>query len=115
MKINELFKYAENCQMEADKMAYQLNLIGRLALVQSICNFNLFWLSELSPLICRNKVIDFMFENRQEFKRKLSVDEFLKADLLITKFEITDFKHFKTMFSNYSKESNLFNNLKSKT
>lgn len=102
---------AESIQEEADRMAYQQWKTMKVAIVQSICDFNLFWLRDVSPLICTPVVIDFMRDNITMFKRKLSVKEFLMADLLIKMYEPSNFEEFRIMFSNYRNDPELFNNL----
>ena len=93
-----LMQHAESCQAEADKTSYQLTTIieeiSILSSVQSICDFNLFWLSGISPLIIYDKTLKFLNENKSKFKRKLSIKEIIEYDWIIAHNEISDFKKF---------------------
>lgn len=96
-----LMKHAESCQEEADKTAYQLTKliedVSVLVSVQSICDFNLFWLYEISSVVIHDATILFLDENKKEFKRKLSISELIQFDGIITHNNINDFNHFKEL------------------
>jgi hypothetical protein len=91
----------ESLQTEADHMAFRLLKIQELMQVQSLCDFNIFWLRDVSPLLVDQKTVDFLLENREKFRRKLSVKEFINADFLLKNFKISNFTEFTTAFKNY--------------
>ena len=100
MKYNELKQHAETCQMAADEMAYQLTSFtersNTIAVFQSFCDFNLFWLYSIAPeVILHIETIRFLVENSQHLKRKLSVKELLNYDLIIGIKQPETFKDFK--------------------
>jgi len=100
MNYSELTQHAEMCQMAADEMAYQLtDLIERdkiLSIFQSQCNFNLFWLYSIAPeVVLHIKTIEFLNNNSDNFKRKLSIKELLNYDLVINLKEPYNFNDFK--------------------
>lgn len=99
-KYEILAKYSE-LQVDADEMAYQLSLVWDMAVVQGICDFNLFFVSGLSPLVATADVVGFLAKHAKMFKRKMRVGEFMKADFLIRNFYPDDFGHFQKMYSNY--------------
>lgn len=115
MTKEDLLLISEQVLMEADQMAYQQWSAMKLANVQSICNFNIFWLRDVSPLICKPHVVDFFYNNVSRFKRKMDVKEFLMADLLVSVYEIDDFDQFRVMFTNYKKDPNMFKSLVKKS
>lgn len=110
----ELLAITERIQMEADEMAYQLVKAGQLARIQSICLFNIFWISELSRIICTEKTLEFLDENKKEFKRKLTLKEFFNIDLLVNNFQYETFPQFKKAFKAITSEPNLILNVKLK-
>jgi len=77
----DYLQYAEQCQMQADNMAYQLLKAQKLSVIQSICNFNIAFIDNLSPVFVRS--LDFFYENVRDFKRKLTLKEFLYYDYLV--------------------------------
>lgn len=113
MNKYELLSTIERIQCEADEMAYNLIKAGQLAKIQSVCQFNIFWVSEISHMIATSPVIDFLSNNTGQFKRKLTIAEFMNADFLIRNFEVKTWDEFKQLFAKYKPE--LFNNLKQKT
>jgi len=114
MKI-DLRKHAEYCQMEADNMAYVILRAKMLASVQSVCDFNLFWLDGISDLVVSVETLEFIEENISRFKRRLTMKEFLNADLVISRFNPENFDDFSRMYSAYSKQPDMFCNLKRKS
>lgn len=110
-----ILSLVEEVQTEADSMAYQQLQAMKLANIQSVCDFNIFWVRDISPLVCTPCVIDFLWNNVSKFKRKLSIKEFLMADLLIKMYEPSNFEEFRVMFMNYKKTPDLFNNLVKKS
>ncbi len=89
MKKEELIEVLSGVQLEADKMAYMIIRLEKLARIQSICSFNVFWIDTLSPLVLSPKVMDFLIENQEKFKRKLSVREFFALDLIVKYYDVT--------------------------
>ena len=84
MKNNKLIS---ELQITADELAYTIiserELTGKLSLIQSVCDFNVFWLYQLPYTTIRTKFIDFMSENADKFKRKISIKEALRIDSVI--------------------------------
>lgn len=113
--MKDVIKFAESCQMEADNMAYELIKAKKMATVQSICEFNIFWLRDISPLICQDNTVDFLYEHIEKFKRKLSAREFLMADTIISNLPVSDFDEFSRIFSAYRKNIRVFDNMKIKS
>jgi hypothetical protein len=114
MNKYDLLKFMETVQMEADEMAYNLVKVGQLARIQSICSFNLFWLSELSSLVCTEKTIDFLDKYSKEFKRKLTIKEFMNIDLLTSNYEYENFNQFKKAYSNFTNDPKMIMNIRIK-
>lgn len=108
----KLAKYAEAVQMDADKMAYRLLWAGRLATLQSICDFNIFWISEISITICTDKTVDFLNEHKKRFKRKINTREFIDMDFILSNFLVDDFEEFMKIYTNYVNKKKIFNNMK---
>jgi hypothetical protein len=108
----KLMQSIEGLQSDADMMAYRLVFAGKLARVQSVCEFNIFWLSEVSPLIVAPETVDFMTHNLKHIKRKLTVNEFLDAEFIIKCFRPENWNEFKKIFQNYSKKTKIMNSLK---
>jgi hypothetical protein len=101
MNHRQLKQHAETCQTEADNMAYLLLKARKFMQLQSICDFNVWWFADISPLFMPQETVDFMVSNRDNFK-KISVKEFTLYDMIIK------FKHPKTFdeFDEYVKSSN---------
>jgi len=102
MKYEQLKYHAEKCQVDCDELAYKLmkqqEIFGLISLVQSICDFNLFWLYQLSPeVILHESTLTFLSANLKMFKRKLSIYEMLKYDSIIYWLEPANFEEFKNM------------------
>ena len=108
----KLLQEIEQLQSDADKMAYRLIRASKLAVIQSMCNFNIFWLDELSPVVLRPKTIDFLFDNLSKFKRKLEIEEVLNIDFIVFNFQVDNFTDFAGIFKKYN--SKIMNNLKQK-
>lgn len=111
----KLLQSIEALQADADMMAYRLVFAGKLAQIQSICDFNVFWLSEISPLIVAPETVDFIVHNIKHIKRKLTVNEFLDAEFIIKCFRPENWNDFKKVFQNYAKKPKIINNLKKHT
>ena len=93
MNYKQLHQFASNCQMEADKMAILWIKARKLMTLQSVCDFNLFWLHDVSPLLVADETINFMIENRDKFKG-VSVRKFILYDLIIKIKHPANFKEF---------------------
>lgn len=96
-----LMQHAESCQVEADQTSYQiatmLDEVSLLAAVQSICDFNLFWLAGISPVIVYTKTLEFLLEHKSEFKRKLSIREMIEFDYIISHNTLNNFDEFRRL------------------
>ena len=100
-------------EMDVEELEYQIGQVNRFAVVQSICDFNLFWVATLSTLVCTMPVIDFLCENMHNIKRKLSVAEFMRADFVIANLAPVDFSDFTLLYKAFTPE--LMYNLKAKS
>ena len=100
MNYNELKQHAEMCQMEADNMAYQIVKLRELMQLQSICDFNIFWLNSISPVLLREKTIEFLLENKVMFTRKITAKEMIVFDTVIQHGNPNEFSQFKEMVKN---------------
>lgn len=103
-----LMQHAESSQIEADETAYRLasmrERISLLAPVQSICNFNLFWLASISPVIIHDQSLQFISDHKSEFKRKLSIEEMIEFDWIIAHNDISSFMEFRKLLINSRKQ-----------
>ncbi len=100
MNYNELKIHAETCQMAADEMAHGFNdylyKSNHLSIFQSHCNFNLYFIYSIEPeVILHIKTIEFLNEHRINFKRKISIKELFKFDLIVNCFNPDNFEDFK--------------------
>ena len=103
-KIEKLEHHASSCQIAADEMAIKLieqeRAFNAISVFQSMCNFNLSWLYNISPgIFIHIETIEFLADNIKEFKRKISIEEIVKFDYVLELNEIKDFKHFKNMLN----------------
>lgn len=100
--IQRLKSHASTCQLEADKMAIELikqrELTSNIAVVQGICDFNLYWLKQLSPLLVRDETLEVLAKIAKKFTRKLTVGEVMKLDGIIYHGKVTNFRDIKSKF-----------------
>lgn len=93
MRHSELEKYASDCQDAADELAYEMlkehDEVSRMAIAQSFCNFNLFFVRSISPILIHNETLDFILKNSSEIKRRFTLKEMLALD-----FNVRDLKPF---------------------
>lgn len=91
-------QHAESCQEEADKTAFDyiklVDEISVLASVQSICDFNIFWLATISPIIIEPRTLKFLADHKNVFKRKITIGEMIEFDWLIKHNQFCDFAEF---------------------
>jgi hypothetical protein len=80
--------------MEADNLAYLLLKAKRLMILQSLCDFNVWWMSDISPVIMTDETIAFLTNNKNKFKRKISIHEFLLFDAIIKHKKPSSFNEF---------------------
>lgn len=99
---NELLNRCSVAEIAADEMAYQIvtesERIKRLSIIQSICDFNVFFLYSLSPVILRDKSINFLYKNRLNFNRKIKIGEMMIYDTIIYNNDFKNFEDFKRFF-----------------
>lgn len=100
MKYKELLKHSESCQLAADEMAFNTlkitTEINILAPFQSFCDFNLFWLYSIAPeVILHIDTVEFFLNNREHLKRKLTIKEMLRYDLIFGIYKPETFNEFK--------------------
>ena len=106
MKQKHLEKYASECQIAADEIAYRLleqqRIFSLISVVQSICDFNLSWFYQLSPVLVHESTLKLLSKNIKEFSRKLTLSEFTLYDWIIEtyKFDKYDFETFKNYIKN---------------
>ena len=104
MNYKELKQHASDCQLAADEIAGKFIKMESISIVQSICDFNLSWLYQLSPeVLIHSSTIEFLMENIKNFKRKITIQEMLNYDLLITCKNINTFEEFKQLFKTKTK------------
>jgi len=98
-KYTYIESHASKCQIAADEMAYkfvtQQNRVEKLSVIQSICDFNIFWINSLSLVFCHDATLDLLSKNVNTFNRKLNISEFLRYDVLIHHFQITTINQLK--------------------
>jgi len=99
MDFKELQYHASYCQEQADEMAFSLisqnEIFQAISIFQSRCDFNLFWLYQISPeIFIHSSSIKFLSENINKFKRNISIKEMIKFDIIIYRNEIINFKDF---------------------
>ena len=104
-KIKQLEYHASSCQLAADEMAIKLieqeRAFNAISVFQSMCDFNLSWIYHISPeVFIHIETIEFLADNINDFKRKLSIEEIVKFDCVLNYNDVTDFKHFKNMLNN---------------
>lgn len=104
MKYNELKIHASNCQIAADEIAVklinQVEIFSNISIFQSLCNFNLFWLYSISPEVALHiKSIKFLVENKNFFKRNITIKELLFYDAIIVYNKIDSFDDFKSIIT----------------
>ncbi len=96
-----LMKHAETCQEEADRTSFLLAKLQEkvylLSSVQSICDFNLFWLYQVSLVVVYDRTLEFLHSNKSEFKRKLSIREIIEFDWIIAHHSLNDFDEFRQL------------------
>jgi hypothetical protein len=93
MNHKQLKQHAETCQTEADNMAYLLLKARKFMQLQSICDFNVWWFADLSPLFMPQETVDFMVENRDKFT-KVSLRDFNLYDMIIKEKHPVTFDEF---------------------
>jgi len=100
MKKEQLEIYSSELESEIFKIAYDeikfRSIYDILVVFQSHCNFNLFWVYSIAPeVVLHIKTIEFLNDNSNHFKRKLSIKELLNYDLVINIKEPENFSEFK--------------------
>jgi hypothetical protein len=104
MNYKELKHWASTCELAADEMAIRLinqqELLSVISVFQSKCNFNLYWLYQISPeVILHYKTLLFLAENIKKFTRKIEIRELLNYDSLIYHNDIDTFEDFKDILN----------------
>ena len=102
MKYKQLQKHASECQVAADEMAFcllqQKEVFSLISVLQGHCDFNLYWLYQISPeIVLHTESIRFMVNHKDKFKRKLSIKEMINFDSIISHSEINSFEDFKNI------------------
>lgn len=100
--IDELKYHASYCQEQADEMAFNIvsqnEIFQSISIFQSRCDFNLFWLYQISPeIFIHLETIRFLAEHIKKFNRKIEIKDLVIYDLIITRNEINNFNDFKNM------------------
>jgi hypothetical protein len=96
--LSKIENFAAECQLAADDISYNFITALSLARVQSICDFNVFWLYSIAPeVVLHIKTVDFLKENIDKFKRKISIKEMLIYDFLINLNNPDNFNEFKEL------------------
>lgn len=100
-KITEkLEHHASSCQMDADELAVRIIKMRSMSVVQSICDFNLFWLYDISPeFLLHMTTIDFLKKNIKKFNRKITIKEIFAFDFIIRHHNIKRFEQLKEKYT----------------
>ena len=103
MKYEQLEKYASGCQISADEMASKLidqeKTFTIISVLQSVCDFNLFWLYQVSPeVFIHIESIEFLAKHIERFKKKITIKQMSDFDHLITHNKVDSFEDFKQLF-----------------
>ena len=106
-------QHAEDCQQSADEMAYKYlkesEEVGMLAIIQSHCDFNLFWLTSISPVLIHSESLQFLLRNQVDIKRKFNIQELFDFDtkyrILIRYYDIETLKDYKEALKKYFAEN----------
>lgn len=78
----------------------EIPLIIKLAHIQSISEPNIFWLYSISDLFFQSSTIDFLYENRFRFKRKLTTAELFHYDSVIKHLKPKGINEFRILLKN---------------
>ena len=97
MNYNNLKKYCSEIEIENDELTYHLITFEKLSILQSICNFNIFWIWNLSPVILHIETVRFLIKYKDKFKNKMTIKQLFHFDMIIYWRKPKDFKQFKTM------------------
>lgn len=103
-KLNyyQLENHAIECQLEADEMAIKLinqsQLFSDISILQGICDFNLYFAYQISPVLIHNNTINVLSGMAGKFTRKLTLNEFFKLDTIIHHLGLTNFRDIKQKF-----------------
>ena len=105
MNYNELKEHAEMCQMAADEMAFKfsdyMDKSKTLAIFQSKCDFNIFFIYSIAPeVVLHIESIFFMKKNIEKFKRKITLKEILRFDFIINLNKPNSFDEFIKFINN---------------
>jgi len=100
MNYKELEYFASTCQMAADEIASKLitqqEIFSNISIFQSSCEFNLYWLYQISPeVVLHFNSIAFLCKYKDEFNRKISIKEILRFDEIIEHLDVKTFEDFK--------------------
>lgn len=112
MKREQLESYASELEMENDSMAYLLIKAKKLIELQGICEFNVWWMHDISPILMKDATIDFLNDHKDKFLRRITSKEFIIYDSIISLLEPETFDEFKifvrqqTLFKRRSLRSN---------
>lgn len=96
MNKNQAIQYASEQQMEADNIGYLLIKAKMMMEFQSICDFNVFWLHDVSPVVFHIETVEFLLKYKDQFKRKMTAREFVKYDAIVIHQHPKDFNDFKS-------------------
>ena len=102
MNKTQLQQLASECQIATDEMAITLieqnEIFQTISILQSNCEFNLFWLYQISPgVVLHSDTIKFLSDNINKFNRKITIKEIIKFDWIYQLNDIEDFEDFKLL------------------
>lgn len=100
MKKEKIEIYASELESELYKVAYDeikfFNVFDKLKVFQSNCDFNLYWFYSIAPeVVLHLESIDFLIKHISNFKRKLTIKELIRFDLIICLKKPENFEEFK--------------------
>ena len=107
MRKEYLEKYTADLELENDQMAYLLIQVKRLIELQPLCDFDVWWMHDVSPLLMNEKTIDFLNEHKERFRRKITAREFIVYDLIIKHGDPETFDEFRYMVRTNKFESEI--------
>ena len=109
MKKELLERYTSDLELENDQMAYLLVQVKRLIELQPLCDFDVWWMHDVSPILMNEKTIDFLNRYKGRFKRRVTAKEFILYDMIIKHNDPETFEQFQNMVLTNTFERDLKN------
>jgi len=90
-------QYVSDIERENDELTYHLITFEKLSILQSICNFNVFWIWNLSPVLLHIETVRFLCKHKKKFKKKMTIKQLFNFDMIIYWMKPENFNDFKSM------------------